>query len=178
MKALVLAGLATAMSFVLSTALFRLCHIERRAAALLAVFGLSLIMMIALCFATPDDLMIIPDNLLARPNWLDLASAVFFFFAAFLGGVLQLYNIADRGFSVRILIDLTEQPRGRATAATLLECYSRGKGIGWMYQKRIDDMIQNRLITVDFGTASLTERGARVAKIFGIMRRLLRVETK
>ena len=116
MKAVTLACFATTLSFVLSIALFRLCRIERRAAALLGVFVLSLLTMIACHFATPSDLWILPTNLLTHPNWLDLASSIFFFFAAFFGGVLQLYNIADRGFSVRILIDLAEQPSRRATA--------------------------------------------------------------
>ena len=47
-----------------------------------------------------------------------------------------------------------------------------------MYQKRIDDMIKNQLITVDLGTVSLTERGTLVANVFGFMRRLVGVETE
>jgi hypothetical protein len=175
MKALILAVLATCISFVFATMGFRLWRLAHRAFALLFVFGVCCAFMVAAYFLTPDDLLLFPSALLAQPKWFDLASALFFFAAAFFGGILQIYNLADRGLSLRILIDLLEQPRQRGTPELLFDAYSAGRGIGWMYSKRIEDMRQNGLITLADGDVTLTDRGARIARVFGFLRELARV---
>lgn len=176
MKGIILASLASGVSFVLATAILRLWRIERRAYAFLWVFAICFGLVIAVDLATPSDLMILPETLVATPRWFDLTSALFFFAAAFFGGVLQIYNLADRGLSLRILIDLQEQPDRRGTIESLFNEYGAGKGIGWMYQKRIDDMIRNGLIAIEDNIVTLTPRGAITARIFSIFRHLLRVE--
>jgi hypothetical protein len=45
-----------------------------------------------------------------------------------------------------------------------------------MYQKRIDDMTRNGLITIDDEVVTLTDRGARAARMFGLLRDFLRVD--
>lgn len=154
--------------------MLRLWRIERRAYALLRVFTICDGLIIATHLATPSDLMFLPSVLLAEPQWFDLASAQFFFTAAFAGGVLQMYNLADRGFSLRILIDLREWPDQRGTVETLFHGYSAGRGMGWMYQKRINDMSENGLITVNGRDVKLTERGSRTAQLFWRLRWLYR----
>lgn len=176
MKAVILASLATVVSFVVITALFRWWRIERGARALLCVFSLGLGLVVVTEFSTFSDIFALPGVLATTPRWFDIASSIFFFTAAFFGGILQIYNLADRGFSLRILIDLHEHPNRRGTVNSLFHGYSDGRGIGWMYQKRIDDMLRNGLITVNGENLVLTDRGARTARVFRALRRIFRFD--
>jgi len=178
MKGIILATLATVLSFLLATSLFRLWHIERRAYALLWVFAIGAGFVITAHFVTPDDLAILPLSLTAQPQWFDLVSSLFFFGAAFFGGILQIYNLADRGFSLRLLIDLEETSAHSATAGFLFGRYSAGHGIDWMYRKRLDGMIRTKLITIDGDVVELTARGTAMAKIFMALRQVFRVKAE
>lgn len=155
------------------TALFRLRAIERRAYALLWVFLAGLGLLVLLSLVTPVDLGFLPAALLAQPGWFDLLSAIFFYGAACFGGILQLYNLADRGFSLRILIDLLERASERGSADVLFAGYSRGKGIGWMYEKRIDGMLSNGLVMREAQALVLTRSGERIAAVYAGLRRFL-----
>jgi hypothetical protein len=58
----------------------------------------------------------------------------------------------------------------------VVESYSCGQGLRWMYGKRMRDLRANGLVLVDAGVVSLTERGRRSAEIFFTLRRLFRLE--
>ncbi len=173
MKAVILAAVMTLASMLLATAMFRLKPIEHRALALLYIYAGVLVVLVAANLVTPDDLSFLPRDMLAEPRWFDLASGVFFYSAAFFGGVMQLYNLADRGFSLRILIDLLESPGQCAAAEALYSGYSRGKGLGWMYGKRIAGMVDNDLVVSHGGTLALTARGLKAANLYARLRRFL-----
>lgn len=170
MKAIILSVLATVLSLLLATVTLRRFHIDRRALAFLVIFLVVLGLLVPLSLLTPDDLTIIPRDLVATPTWFDLMSTIFFFTAAFFGGVLQIYNLADRGFSLRILIDLQEQPDDRRGLMDVYHGYSSGKGIRWMYRKRLDDMLRNRLIVIRGEELIATRAGVRMASIFALLR--------
>jgi hypothetical protein len=174
MKAVILASLATLVNLAVVTAAFRSVRIERRALALVRLFFLCLAVLVGVHLATPDDLGVIPAALVARPGWFDLVNAVFFFGAAFFGGVLQLYNLAERGFSLRILIDVAERPGQTATVDEIQGGYSRGSGLGWMYEKRINGLVRQGLVAVENDDLVLTRRGMRMACVFAILRRFLK----
>lgn len=124
---------------------------------------------------TPDDLGFLPRRLLAEPAWLDLAGCLFFYTAAFAGGLLQLYNLADRGLSVRILAELRTAAGHAMTADEIAARYSAGRGLAWMYDKRLSDLVRQRLVVVDAGEVMLTGRGRLLAWCFARMRRFLRL---
>lgn len=176
MKGIILASAAVVIAFIVSVAVFRLGRIERRAYVLLWIFAICAALLAGASWATPDDLLVLPRTLLAEPRWLDLVSSLFFFAGAFFGGLLQLYNLADRGFSLRVLIDVLELDDKPASAAVLYEAYSGGKGLVWMYQKRINDMVHNRLVIEDGDALVATDAGRRTAMIFGRLRRIFGVE--
>src|SRR5205085_2060618 len=99
-----------------------------------------------------------PANLGFLPVWmgdgsppLELGFGMFVYVSGFFGGVLQLYNLADRGFSLRILIDIAESSTGEMNVAQVCEAYSHGQGLAWMYQKRLDGLVEHRLIQVSGG---------------------------
>lgn len=174
MKAILLAAAATLLTLVFTTLVFRAARIERRVLALLLVYVVVLGVLIAVSLGTPEDLWFLPGEFLAEPRWFDLLASIFFYSAAFFGGVLQLYNLADRGLSLRILIDVLERGERTPAASDLFEGYSGGRGMGWMYAKRIEGLIKSQLVVIDGDMLVLTQRGENTAKIYAGLRRLLR----
>ena len=174
MKAIILATLAILAITLAITALFRLRPVRSRAWAMLVVWLLSLPFFLAAFIVTPADLGGLPAGLLIRPAGLDVAAGLLFYGAAFFGGVLQLYNLADRGFSLRILMDVCAAPQG-ITADEAYSGYSAGKGMGWMYGKRIEGMAATGLTEADGSDIVLTAKGRRTARTFSALRRFLRL---
>lgn len=175
MKAILLAAAMTLVLFVVATLLLRTIRTPRRVRALTLGYAVCLALLAALWCSTPDDLGFLPAALLTEPRWLDFTAALFFFTAAFFGGVLQLYNLADRGFSLRILIDAMESP-ATGDIDRMMANYSRGQGISWMYRKRMDGLLAGGIVTVSGGAVALTPKGTRAAALFSALRDFLRVE--
>jgi len=97
--------------------------------------------------------------------------------ALFFGGWLQVYNLAERGFSLRILIDIDESP-GRALSPEEEEAgYGGGLGMGWMLDKRIEGLLSTRLMVERDGSLLATHKGVRVARLFGGLRAFLQIDT-
>ena len=140
---------------------------------MLVVYLFCLPVLVALWFATPDDLGLFGRSLLTEPTWLDFAATLFFFSAGFFGGSLQLYNLCDRGFSLRILIDMLEGPIGAVDVDYLTANYSSGRGLVWMYRKRIDDIVAARFIDQVDKRIVLTAKGEMFAALFINARRVL-----
>ncbi len=174
-------GLATAMTLVLlllATLTFRLVQSEQRARQLAALYAVCAALLACLWLATPDDLGVLPRSLVVMPRWLDLLLTLFFFSAAFFGGVLQLYNLADRGFSLRTLMDAREHPSGPADADRLIGEYGGGRGIRWMYDKRVADMLQGKFIARAADNLVLCRKGISLADVFMRIRQFLRLELR
>jgi hypothetical protein len=176
MKAICLASAMTVVLLVLVTFCFRLYPSAHRARQMLFVYLFCLAALVAHWFATPDDLGFLDRSLLAEPAWLDFAAALFFFSAGFFGGALQLYNLCDRGFSLRILVDMFEAPTGAVDVDYLTANYSSGRGLVWMYRKRIDDIIAARFIDQVNKRIALTAKGELFADLFINARRVLGLE--
>src|ERR1051325_1099036 len=139
MKALLLAALATLVYLGLVTAIFRGHGVRQRAALMVRLWRVTAPVVVVAYLVTPSDLGFLPADWADQPGWAGVLFLVLAYAAAVFGGVLQLYNLAERGFSLRILIDVDESPRGAMTAAEIMHEYGGGRGFGWMYQKRLDD---------------------------------------
>jgi hypothetical protein len=176
MKAICLASAMTVVLLVLVTFCFRLYPSAHRARQMLLVYLFCLAVLVALWFATPDDLGLLGRSLLAKPTWLDFAATLFFFSAGFFGGALQLYNLCDRGFSLRILVDMLEAPTGGVDVDYLSANYSGGRGLVWMYRKRIDGIVAARFVIHANKSVTLTAKGQMLADLFINARRVLGVE--
>jgi len=166
----------TVVLLVLVTFWFRLYPSAHRARQMLLVYLFCLAVLPALWFATPDDLGLLGRSLLTEPAWLDFAATLFFFSAAFFGAALQLYNLCDRGFSLRILVDILEAPTAAVDVDYLAANYSSGRGLVWMYRKRIDDIVAARFIDRTNKRIMLTAKGEVFADLFINARRVLRLE--
>jgi superfamily II helicase len=56
-----------------------------------------------------------------------------------------------------------------------MQGYSAGRGIAWMYVKRLEDLQSAGLAKVDGETLVLTPKGQRVAKLFTWLQEFARV---
>jgi hypothetical protein len=175
MKAILIAALAELLLFACVSASLRSGGTARRARAMLIAFLSVLPVLVAVHLLTPPDLGFLPAELVMPIAWVDIAFAVFLYGVGFFGGILQLYNLADRGFSLRILIDILESPLQVMSLDDVMQGYSAGRGIAWMYAKRLEDMQGAGLAKVEGESLILTPKGQRVAKLFAWLQELARV---
>ena len=174
MKALALAAAGSVVLAAAITVLLRTARPERRVDALLRVFVVSLPVFVAVYLLTPADLGILPPSLLdGRVSGVLYGAAVYA--ALFVGGWLQLYNLAERGFSLRILIDIDEHPMRAMTSAEVLRGYGAGRGIDWMIAKREDGLVSEGFAELKADRLLPTPRGRRAASLFAAARGALRL---
>jgi len=175
MKAIIVATLVVLTMAATVTLTFRTLHPPRGAAVLAKVFFALVPVLVVAWGVTSDDLGFLPRSVLAEPAWFDLTACLFFYTAAFGGGVLQLYNLAERGFSLRILAELHAAKGSPMSLDEIAERYSDGRGLAWMYDKRLNGLVQQRLVVVEGGAVTLTGRGWFWARRLADLRRFLRL---
>lgn len=178
MKAILLAFAAGVLLFALATWRLRQASDGRGAAKLMTVFLAILPILVVAHLMTPPDLGILPPALQIPVPVVDFGFCLFLYIAGFFGGVLQLYNLAERGFSLRILIDVLHAPSGAMTLDEVMKGYGAGRGIAWMYAKRVEGMRAAGLVVADGDRAVLTERGRRVARLFSRLQDFARAGTQ
>jgi len=161
--------------FVGITALFRAMEIRSRAAVMTRIFSCSVPLFVAAHLLFLPYLDSVPSSLNTTQRWVSLGFGLLLYCAIFLGGILQLYNLADRGFSVRILIDIDESSTKSLALDEILAGYSQGKGIEWMYRKRIDGLVAHRLVEVRGDIVVLLRKGYRLAALFAWLRSFLQL---
>jgi hypothetical protein len=173
MKGLLLALGWTAVHTSLVVLLLRFRQVERRAALMSRVFMVCVPLFVASHGFTPPDLWVVPEYLQEPNGLVDIGLGLFAFAALFFGGTLQIYNLADRGFSLRILIDMVEGRQESYNVEEVARLYGGGRGIQWMYQKRLDDMVSQGLIA---GEVRATSRGLTVGRVFGALQKFLQLD--
>jgi hypothetical protein len=174
MKAILIAALAELLLFSCVSVFLRSGVTSRRARSMLIAFLSMLPLLLVAHLLTPPDLGFLPAALV-MPIVVDLMFAVFLYGVGFFGGILQLYNLADRGFSLRILIDILEAPSQAMRLDDVMHGYSAGRGIAWMYAKRLEDMQSAGLARIEGGSLVLTPKGERVARLFTWLQEFARV---
>jgi hypothetical protein len=176
MKAILLALAAGALLFAVGT--WQLCRVPggKGAGTWLLIYFAILPVFAAVHLLTPPDLGVLPSAFQIPIPIIDLGFFFFLYTVGFFGGVLQLYNLADRGFSLRILIDIQHAPQGVVTLEEVMKYYSAGRGIAWMYRKRVQGMIATGLVVENDGQLVLTDRGHRVARLFSWLQDVACVE--
>jgi hypothetical protein len=173
MKGILLATAASAAIFAGMTATFRLYRVDALAA--LMVYFCGALAFFVLFSIVPNDLGFLPLDLVADSPWSDFLTGFFALSASFFGGWLQLFNITDRGYSLRMLVDMLHTPDRSLTAEEIVNTYGDGRGLRWMYDTRISGILQTGLVTESDGTLALTSRGHRAANTFTFLRKLYRI---
>ena len=176
MKAIILATATAIILLVVVTIAFRFYQTAQRARQMTLIYLGCVILSALIWFATPVDVGFLAPSLLIEPGWLDFSLMLFFFSAAFFGGALQLYNLADRGFSLRILIDVEQTDSHAIDADWLVANYAGGKGLTWMYAKRIEGLLETKLVDRKAEIIELTSKGERAAAVLLAVHRFLRLE--
>lgn len=172
MKGIVLAPLVSLLYAVAVLVIFRLCRPENRVGVMFKLYVATLPLLGVLLAAAPPDLGFLPPVLTESNEWLDGGYSLFIYSASVLGGWLQLYNLADRGLSLRILIDARERPDGSVNVDYIRKSYGAGKGMDWMYEKRLLGLLRLGLMRIEASDLALTERGLRNARLVRLLRRL------
>ena len=175
MKAILLAGLLALLYLLGATLALRAVKIERPAIFLIRMWVVCVPVLLAVYLLTPADLWLLPVALQDDPPWFGPVFCLGLWFAGFFGGILQLYNLTERGMSLRMLIDIAQHGPPGMTARETMQAYSAGQGIVWMYQKRLDGLCEGGLIAIEDGVVTNQARGRRVATVFRRLRRLLRL---
>jgi hypothetical protein len=176
MKAVIVAAAMTLVLLLVVTLAFRVRSTQERAKQMtLLYFGCAVVAVLAWVI-TPSDLGLLAPPLLIEPRWLDLALMLFFFSSAFFGGILQLYNLADRGFSLRILIDLDAATPCGGGGDALVKNYGGGQGLTWMYGKRLHGLLSGGFVHRNANVIELTASGRRTAEMFDAAHRFLRLD--
>jgi hypothetical protein len=176
MKEIIVAAAAGLLMFALATAIFRTWLIERRAGMLLRIFLACFCVLVAIYMLTPDDLYFLPHDTIVPSRPVGLLFCCFLYTAAFFGGVLQIYNLADRGLSLRMLIDISVSRAGAMTAAEMTTAYADGKGLDWMYDKRLDGMVATGLARWVGDSIQITPKGAGLARLFSRLKTYAEVD--
>jgi hypothetical protein len=174
MKPILLALANGVLAFALTTIAFRFSNALRSAKTMLKVYLLVTIVLFVSILATPPDLGFLFPDMVTPSTVVDAAFALFLYTSGFFGGLLQLYNLAERGFSLRILIDAVALQSDMTSVEQVCRGYSAGKGIEWMYDKRIDGMLSAGLVRLEGQRLELTDRGMRAAAVFGALREFTR----
>lgn len=176
MKAILLALAAGVLLLLIGTLRLRNAPSGNGAATMTKVFLAILLALLTAHLLTPPGLGFLPPILQIPVRAVDLGFAVFLYGAGYFGGVLQLYNLAERGFSLRILIDILHAPTGEMTIDEVMKAYGGGKGIAWMYDKRIEGMTATGLAVESNGRLVLTVRGRRVSRLFALLQNFVSVK--
>ena len=176
MKALLLALGCSLLYAVAVTVLFRRRQMRERAAAMLRLFLATVPVYLAAYAATPADLGVLAPWLL-EPRYVAAGAFGLFVHAAlFFGGWWQVYNLADRGCALHIVLAICESPERALSAPEIEARYGAGRGLHWMPDKRIEDILDRGLATLRGGRLHATPKGARVARLFGLLRAVLRLD--
>jgi hypothetical protein len=175
-KAILLAGLMALVFVAVMTAAFRVLPIRQRVVFLGRLWIVSVPVLLAAYVLTPPDLWLLPAAAQDDPAWFGPIFCVGLWFAGFFGGVLQLYQLTERGMSLRMLVDVAEAGAAGLDVEGIMSGYSRDQGIAWMYQKRLDGLVEQQVVRLEDGTIVNTARGRRLAALFGRLRRLLRLD--
>jgi len=175
-KALLLALACSLLFALLITLYLRTVEVQQRAATMLRLFLATVPLYLVLYAAIPSDLGFL-SPWLVEPRYVPACLfGLFVHSALFFGGWLQLYNLADRGFSLRILTDIYESPERALTAPELQARYGGGRGMDWMLDKRVQGIVDTGMASLADGRVRLTPKGTRAARLFGTIRAYLQLE--
>jgi len=173
MKALLLVLAFGAITSVILTVAFRVLPSRLHATALVAVYAVSLCGLSVAFLLTPPDLGFLAGEFLTGSIFLEFAVTWLLYTAGYLGGLVQLYNLASRGLSLRMLIDMLEASPPPDSVKQVADGYCAGRGLAWMYEKRLEGLDHLGYITVHGGKVELTKNGAQKARVFDRLQDLL-----
>ena len=88
----------------------------------------------------------------------------------FVLGYVEFWSIVERSFSLRLLIDVAESSDG-LTRDEIETRYSGGRGLEWLMEKRVSDLLGSGMIQRTGARLDVTRCGRLVGAFFRVPRR-------
>ena len=169
MRGLVAAFLAFGFHIAVQVLLFHFVRIRRKLATMLMVWLAGVAVYAAAYERLPDDLAYLPRAFAAATDWVNWLNGAFVYWGLF-AGYYQFVNMADNSVGVRSLIELARGPTAGLTLPELERRYQHG----WMLGHRLDRLVvAGFLEKMSDGRHRCTHKGARLARVFRALKRLL-----
>jgi len=86
-------------------------------------------------------------------------------------GYMQLFSLTCRGFSLRILVDFVE--KGAMDMPRIIDGYGDGRGLDWMFEKRIASLEAFRLLEHRGDGLHVLPRGALAGHLGLLVKKVL-----
>lgn len=178
MKAILLAAAMTVLFLGVMTAMLRRPSRSGRTRRLTRLWLGSVPLLALTYWLTPADLGLLPASLLDDPPWFGPLFCLGIWSVGYFGGLLQLYNLADRGLSLRLLIHTATAPErgddsdGRPGICLdrLLAGESDDSPGGWILDRRLHELQAAGLVEVAGKTVSIRPAARRAARWLGRLR--------
>jgi hypothetical protein len=87
-------------------------------------------------------------------------------------GYTYFFFLVERGFSLRLMIEIRRSPRGKLTISELQEIYP----YDYVLDKRLGQMVKMGYATIEGDVLSGTSKGTRLAAANKLVRKILRLE--
>ena len=165
MSGVVLAALVFAIAFASHLLLSHLRTSDKPERVLVAVMAGAAVVYTALFVALPP---LAPRAVPPAADFVTGLAALGFLVL----GYVEFWSLIERSFSLRIVIDAAAAP-APLTTDEIAAAYGGGRGLNWMMEKRLEDLVGSGMLGVDGGRHSLSARGRGVARVFRALRRAL-----
>ena len=90
---------------------------------------------------------------------------------------LEVMSILERGYTLNILKSIASY-KGEINFDNIHEYYSSKRGLIWLYEKRINSLLNLKLIIIQNNKIKLTSFGKTIAIIFNIFIRVLMIKRR
>jgi hypothetical protein len=170
LKGWVLAFAGFLLFLVLHVVLFRIRVPKRRFIAMVKLEAVVVIGLIGVYLLTSPTLGFLPEALTGAGRVVDLSNMLLvsgFLFT----GYCMFYALVDRGFSGRIMIEVSTAPGGRLRATDIASRYS----LEQVLMRRLTETMEIGRIELSGGRYRVTAKGRRMAALFFKSKRFLRL---
>jgi len=168
LKGLVLAVGAFALFLPLHVALLRTVRPHARFKAMLALHAALAVAILSVYAATPADLVPLPHGWGAGGGVVGALNAVAVHWFLFMG-YSMFYFLVDRGFSLRIMIEIDRAPGGALTRDGIVAAYPP-EGV---VRRRLEEMVEIGRLVRDGDRYRPTPRGRFDARMFAWVKTFL-----
>ena len=167
LKGILLALAAFAMFLPLHVLVFHVGRPRARFRTMVALHAILTVSLLAAYVSTPADLGVLPPTRATGGAVIGSVNAVLVHWLLFMG-YSMFYFLVDRGFSLRILIEIRQAPDGALSQAEVATVYPPESVV----RRRLDEMVEIGRLTRDGDRYRLSARGRLDARIFGFVKKL------
>lgn len=165
LKGIVLALVAFTLFLPLHIVMLRLVRPHARFKTMMGLHALLSASLLGVYASTPADLGVLPDELATGGAVIGALNAIIVHWFLFMG-YSMFYFLIDRGFSLRVMIEIQKAAGGAMTHAQVAVAYPPESVI----RRRLDEMVEIGRLTKDGERYRLTARGRLDARMFAFVK--------